>query len=176
MATQTPVDPTLTSANTLKLENVSCRTRPDAIQTDIDRLQTHNRDVLIAIEKKYQKEWQKNKVFESDAPTTDEIPFSSVPASEIREKHPKYFGTFAYPYMNGSLHAGHSFTASKVEFTAGFSRLTGKRTLFPLGFHCTGMPIKACADKLVDDVKKFGKNFENYHEDEEEDDGASLTV
>merc|ERR1711939_194409 len=77
MATQIPVDPTLVSANTLKLEN------------------THNRDVLIAIEKKYQQEWQKNKVFESDAPSTSEIPFSSVPAAEIREKHPKYFGTFA---------------------------------------------------------------------------------
>lgn len=126
---------------------------------------------MIAIEKKYQEEWQNNKIFESDAPSTDEIPFNSVPAAEIREKHPKYFGTFAYPYMNGSLHAGHSFTVSKVEFTAGFARLTGKRVLFPLGFHCTGMPIKACADKLVDDVKKFGQNFENYHEDDE-DDGA----
>jgi len=71
--------------------------------------------------------------------------------------------------MNGSLHAGHSFTVSKVEFTAGFARLTGKRVLFPLGFHCTGMPIKACADKLVDDVKKFGQNFENYHEDKEDE-------
>ena len=70
--------------------------------------------------------------------------------------------------MNGTLHAGHSFTVSKVEFTAGFARLTGKRVLFPLGFHCTGMPIKACADKLVEDVKKFGQNFEKYHEDEDE--------
>ena len=70
--------------------------------------------------------------------------------------------------MNGSLHAGHSFTVSKVEFTAGFARLQGKRALFPLGFHCTGMPIKACADKLVEDVRRFGKNFENYHEDQEE--------
>ncbi|KEF55027.1 leucyl-tRNA synthetase [Exophiala aquamarina CBS 119918] len=151
MATQIPVDPALSSTKTLKLEN------------------THNRDVLIAIEKKYQEEWQKSKVFESDAPSTDEIPFNSIPAAEIREKHPKYFGTFAYPYMNGSLHAGHSFTVSKVEFTAGFARLTGKRVLFPLGFHCTGMPIKACADKLVDDVKKFGRNFENYSEDEEDE-------
>lgn len=131
-------------------------------------IQTHNRDVLIAIEKKYQAEWQKNKVFESDAPTTTEIPFGAVPAADIREKHPKYFGTFAYPYMNGSLHAGHSFTVSKVEFTAGFARLMGKRVLFPLGFHCTGMPIKACADKLVDDVRQFGQNFENYREDEED--------
>ena len=67
--------------------------------------------------------------------------------------------------MNGTLHAGHSFTASKVEFTAGFARMQGKRMLFPLGFHCTGMPIKACADKLTEDVRKFGKLFERYEEE-----------
>lgn len=67
--------------------------------------------------------------------------------------------------MNGSLHAGHSFTASKVEFAAGFARLQGKRALFPLGFHCTGMPIKACADKLTENVRMFGKNFERYNEE-----------
>ncbi len=68
--------------------------------------------------------------------------------------------------MNGTLHAGHSFTVSKVEFTAGFSRMQGKRVLFPLGFHCTGMPIKACADKLTDDVRKFGEHFERYEEED----------
>ena len=151
MATSIPVDPSLSSANTLKIEN------------------THNRDVLIANEKKYQKQWQEKKVFESDPPSISEIPLDSVKAADIREQHPKYFGTFAYPYMNGTLHAGHSFTTSKVEFTSGFARLQGKRVLFPLGFHCTGMPIKACADKLVADVKKFGQNFERFREDEPEE-------
>lgn len=70
--------------------------------------------------------------------------------------------------MNGTLHAGHSFTASKVEFTAGFARMVGKRALFPLGYHCTGMPIKACADKLVEDVRRFGRNFEGYQEEQDE--------
>ena len=92
---------------------------------------------------------------------------------EIREKFPKHYGIFAYPYMNGTLHAGHSFTVSKVEFTAGFARMQGKRVLFPLGFHCTGMPIKACADKLVDDVRKFGQNFEGYREEESIDQAAN---
>lgn len=44
--------------------------------------------------------------------------------------------------MNGSLHLGHAFTISKIEFQAGFQRMLGKRVLFPHGFHCTGMPIK----------------------------------
>ena len=70
--------------------------------------------------------------------------------------------------MNGTLHAGHSFTISKVEFASGFARMEGKRVLFPLGFHCTGMPIKACADKLTEDVRIYGKNFEKYFEEEDE--------
>ena len=102
-----------------------------------------------------------------DAPSFEEVPQGSMTAAELREKHPKFFGTMAYPYMNGTLHAGHSFTASKVEFMTGFARMEGKRALFPLGFHCTGMPIKACADKLRDEVKMFGQNFEGYKEDEE---------
>lgn len=66
----------------------------------------------------------------------------------------------AYPYMNGSLHAGHCFTFSKVEFMTGFARMEGRRALLPQGFHCTGMPIKAAADKLKREVELFGQNFE----------------
>ncbi|CCT67024.1 probable leucine--tRNA ligase, cytosolic [Fusarium fujikuroi IMI 58289] len=127
---------------------------------------TEKRDTLIALEKKYQQKWQDEKVFEANAPTTDEVPLHSIPAAELREQQPKFFGTMAYPYMNGTLHAGHSFSVSKVEFAAGVARMQGKRTLFPMGFHCTGMPIKACADKLVDEVKMFGQDFSGYKDDE----------
>lgn len=44
--------------------------------------------------------------------------------------------------MNGSLHLGHAFTISKIEFAAGYQRMLGKRVLFPHGFHVTGMPIR----------------------------------
>ena len=128
--------------------------------------QTEKRDTLISIEKRYQAKWQESGIFDGNAPTTAEIPYGSMTSAELHTSHPKFFGTFAYPYMNGTLHAGHVFTASKVEFTAGFARMEGRRVLFPLGFHCTGMPIKACADKLVDDVRKFGKNFERFEEEE----------
>ncbi|ANB13442.1 leucine--tRNA ligase CDC60 [Sugiyamaella lignohabitans] len=74
----------------------------------------------------------------------------------------------AYPYMNGVLHAGHCFTLSKVEFATGYERMLGKNALFPLGFHCTGMPIKACADKLTREIEQFGENFENAPTPEEE--------
>ncbi|KAM6536876.1 cytosolic leucyl tRNA synthetase [Fusarium falciforme] len=127
---------------------------------------TEKRDSLIAIEKKYQEKWQQDRVFQPDAPSTDEIPLHSISAAELREQQPKFFGCMAYPYMNGTLHAGHSFSVSKVEFAAGVARMQGKRTLFPMGFHCTGMPIKACADKLVNEIKLFGREFQGYKEEE----------
>jgi leucyl-tRNA synthetase len=72
----------------------------------------------------------------------------------------------AYPYVNGTPHLGHAFTVSKVEFGARVARAQGKRALYPQGFHCTGMPIKACADKLVNEVKLFGQNFERHVEED----------
>ncbi|KAK3055745.1 2-isopropylmalate synthase, partial [Coniosporium uncinatum] len=70
--------------------------------------------------------------------------------------------------MNGRLHLGHAFTASKIELAARFQRSSGVDALFPLGFHCTGMPIKACADKLIREIELFGKDFSGYKEDTEE--------
>ncbi|KAM4059125.1 tRNA synthetases class I (I, l, M and v) domain-containing protein [Hirsutella rhossiliensis] len=128
---------------------------------------TEKRDSLIAIEKKYQQKWAESHVFEQDAPSIQEVPLHSISAAELREKQPKFFGCMAYPYMNGVLHAGHTFSASKVEFAAGVARMQGKRTLFPMGFHCTGMPIKACADKLVNEIKLFGQDFSGYKPEDE---------
>lgn len=112
-------------------------------------------------------------MFEVDAPTREEDP--TTDPEMLRKRHPKFFATMAYPYMNGTLHAGHSFTLSKVEFQTGFARMEGKRALFPLGFHCTGMPIKACADKLVREIELFGKDFGGYKEEELDNEEPRLT-
>jgi leucyl-tRNA synthetase len=61
---------------------------------------------------------------------------------------------------------GHAFTVTKIEFAARVGRAQGKRVLYPQGYHCTGMPIKACADKLVREVEMFGANFEGFKEEE----------
>lgn len=45
--------------------------------------------------------------------------------------------------------------------------MQGKRALFPMGWHATGMPIKAVADKLKNEVEWFGRDFEGYKEEEE---------
>jgi leucyl-tRNA synthetase len=88
-------------------------------------------EVLREIEKRVQKEWEENKVFEADA----------LDIQDQSEKL-KYMGTFPYPYMNGRLHLGHTFSITKVEFQVQYQRLKGKNCLFPFAFHCTGMPIK----------------------------------
>ena len=58
--------------------------------------------------------------------------------------------------MNGRLHLGHAFSLTKAEFAAGFKRLRGYNVLFPFGFHCTGMPIQAAANKLKNEITTYG--------------------
>src|SRR6201999_940233 len=114
-------------------------------------------------------------IYQADAPTLEEYA-DSVSPEELRKELPKFFGTMAYPYVNGTPHLGHAFTVTKIEFTSRVARAQGKRTLYPQGYHVTGMPIKACADKLVNEMKMFGQNFERYSDEAEEATGADASV
>ncbi|EIW72383.1 hypothetical protein TREMEDRAFT_70706 [Tremella mesenterica DSM 1558] len=134
---------------------------------------TDKRDYLIELEKSAQETWQSSGIFNSDPPPLPEgvksyVDFftSGQSMDQVRAKYPKWFGTFAYPYMNGTLHLGHAFTISKMEFAAGFERMRGKNVLFPLGYHATGMPIRASADKLIREMEMFGEDFSGYSEDD----------
>ena len=100
--------------------------------------ETTKRDTIVAIEKGIQAKWAQEKPFQAEPPTDAVV----LQGKELQQKYPKFFGCMAYPYMNGQLHLGHAFSLTKVEFTAGYERMNGKHVLFPLGFHCTGMPIK----------------------------------
>lgn len=104
------------------------------------------RDKLLVIQEEAQSAWEKEGVFNVDAPTGE----------HERTRARKFFGTFPYPYMNGMLHLGHAFSLSKLEFACAFRRLRGETVLMPFGFHCTGMPIKACADKLKREMALYG--------------------
>ncbi|XP_010251893.1 PREDICTED: leucine--tRNA ligase, cytoplasmic-like [Nelumbo nucifera] len=102
------------------------------------------RDRLLEIEAKVRTWWEEKDVFRAE--------------SHERAPKPgeKFFGNFPYPYMNGYLHLGHAFSLSKLEFAAAYHRLRGANVLLPFAFHCTGMPIKASADKLAREIQKFG--------------------
>jgi leucyl-tRNA synthetase len=126
--------------------------------------QTGKRDHLVSLEKQYQARWEAERVFEVDPPPVEET--RGLSPAEIQQKFPKWMGTFPFPYMNGSLHLGHAFTISKIEFAAGYQRMLGKRALFPHGFHVTGMPIKAAADKIIREMQLFGDEFERFEADD----------
>ena len=68
-------------------------------------------DKIRAIEREVQEDWAKHKVFEVDPPADFKIDENSLKNA----RDDKYFATFPYPYMNGRLHLGHTFTLSKVE-------------------------------------------------------------
>lgn len=105
---------------------------------------TVRRDTLVAIEEKVRQLWEDNNVHTCDA------------GDETGADRQKYFSTFPYPYMNGVLHLGHGFTLSKADFATRYQKLLGKNAMYPFAFHCTGMPIAACANKIKAEIKLFG--------------------
>jgi len=100
---------------------------------------------IRANEQRIQAEWEKAR------------PFEVNPCfNEDGSPKPKFMVTFPYPYMNGRLHLGHAFSLTKAEFATGYKRIKGFNALFPFGFHCTGMPIQAAANKLKAEIAKYG--------------------
>lgn len=115
----------------------------------------------LKMEAEIQQQWKESKLFEANAQSPDK---------------PKYFATFPYPYMNGILHLGHSFSMSKVEFAVAYQRHLGKNVLFPFAYHCTGMPILACADKLRKEMELYGVPPKFPLPDKSEEVGDTLDV
>jgi len=98
------------------------------------------------IEEKWQDRWEKAKIFEAHI-----------------NKKPKFFVTFPIPYMNLSPHIGHFYTIMRVEAFARYKRMRGFNVLYPQGWHCTGSPIVAAAErvkenepKIIESLKKEG--------------------
>lgn len=60
----------------------------------------------------------------------------------------KIFVTFPYPYMNGPLHVGHGFSASRVDVYARYKRMMGYNVLFPWAWHWTGETIAGASERV----------------------------
>jgi leucyl-tRNA synthetase len=85
------------------------------------------------IEAKWRSRWETSHVFEADPDP----------------QRQKFFVTFPYPYMNGPLHVGHAFTASRVDVYARFRRMQGYNVLWPWGWHWTGQPLLGASQRVA---------------------------
>lgn len=73
-------------------------------QAAIERKGTFKVEYLQKIERDVQAKWEKDRVYEIDAP-----------AEPRKSNDEKFMVTFPYPYMNGRLHLGNTFSLSKAE-------------------------------------------------------------
>ncbi|MCJ7720829.1 leucine--tRNA ligase [Candidatus Bathyarchaeota archaeon] len=87
---------------------------------------------LRQLEQKWRKKWETAKIFEADPDQTRK----------------KCFITFPFSYMNGPLHVGHGFTATRVDAYARFKRMQGYNVLFPWAWHWTGETIAGASERI----------------------------
>ncbi len=96
---------------------------------------------LKQIEEKWRTKWAEAHLFEADPDPNRK----------------KIFVTFPYPYMNGPLHVGHAFSASRVDAYARFKRMQGYNVLWPWGWHWTGQPILGASQRVARGDEAFLK-------------------
>jgi leucyl-tRNA synthetase len=99
---------------------------------------------LSKIERKWQKQWVKDKIFEP------------------KKTGKKYFFTVPYPYTSGPYHIGHGRTYSIGDFIARFKRKQGYNVLWPMAYHISGTPILAISDRIRKGDKNYIELFTNY--------------
>lgn len=108
------------------------------------------------IEKKWQKRWEKNRIFEVNPDS----------------KRTKFFLTVPYPYPNGALHIGHGRTYTVGDLLARYKRMQGFNVLYPMASHITGTPILGMVDRVrngdQDAIEQYRRDLRVYLDSEEE--------
>ncbi len=111
---------------------------------------------IVKIEKKWQKRWEKERVFEVDPDP----------------KSKKFFLTVPYPYPNGALHIGHGRTYTVGDLIVRYKRMQGYNVLYPMASHITGTPILGMVDRVRNGdmvaIEQYKRDLRVYLDTEEE--------
>src|SRR3989338_5284359 len=99
-----------------------------------------------AIEKKWQKKWEEEKIFEV----------------EVDKKKKKFFITTPYPYISGSLHLGHGRAVTETDIYGRYMRMKGYNVLYPIAFHISGTPVLGISSAIKNDNKEKISLYEEY--------------
>jgi len=104
-----------------------------------------------SIEKKWQKYWEENKTFKTDAYDFDK---------------PKYYVLDMFPYPSGQgLHVGHPEGYTATDVVARMKRMQGFNVLHPMGFDAFGLPAEQYALKTGHHPGEFTyKNVDHFRE------------
>jgi leucyl-tRNA synthetase len=90
------------------------------------------------IEDKWQKSWEKEKIF------------------EVKEKGKKFYVLEMFPYPSGEgLHVGHSFNYILADIFARFKIMHGFNVLHPVGYDSLGLPAENAAIKAGIHPKEY---------------------
>lgn len=113
----------------------------DGKMSDSDRVDWN------AIEQKWIKRWEEERLHEADPDGTKK----------------KYFVTVAYPYPNSPQHIGHGRTYTLADAHARYMRMKGYNVLFPMGFHYTGTPILGMSRRVAAGDSELLETFHNVY-------------
>ena len=104
-----------------------------------------------SIEAKWQKKWEDNKTYKTDA-----YDFSK----------PKYYVMDMFPYPSGQgLHVGHPESYTATDIMARMKRMQGFNVMHPMGFDAFGLPAEQFALKTGHHPSEFTyKNIDHFRE------------
>ena len=84
----------------------------------------------LLIEKKWQKEWERKKLFQA------------------KNKGKKFYGLIEFPYPSGEgLHVGHVRSSTAMDIISRKRRMEGYNVLYPIGWDAFGLPTENYAIK-----------------------------
>ncbi|MFA5126040.1 MAG: leucine--tRNA ligase [archaeon] len=95
---------------------------------------------FLAMEKKWQNEWEKQKIF------------------EVKEdsKKKKFYVLEMFPYPSGAgLHMGHALNYTIGDIQARFRRMNGFNVLYPMGYDAFGLPAENAAIKVNEHPRDY---------------------